>query len=119
MTQSSNVQDMLDKMRAGMGKIPSAIEKAAQVDETLVFEHMRSRGYAMPAEGALDEQTRTLIYLAAALASSSQPCIQAMANKATQQNIPHDKLLETVKIVRYAMATKVIGDAESVFDALR
>jgi len=28
------------------------------------------------------------------------------------------KVVETIRIVRYAMATKVIGDAEAVFDVL-
>ncbi len=36
-----------------------------------LHEHLRSRGYAMPAEGALEEETCTLIYLASALAASS------------------------------------------------
>jgi alkylhydroperoxidase/carboxymuconolactone decarboxylase family protein YurZ len=70
MSQNPEVEVMLNKMRAGMGKIPTAIEKVAEVDESLLFEHMRSSGYAMPPDGALDTQTRTLIYLAAALAAA-------------------------------------------------
>ncbi|MCI4410103.1 MAG: carboxymuconolactone decarboxylase family protein [Thiotrichales bacterium] len=119
MSQNPEVEVMLNKMRAGMGEIPTAIEKVAEVDESLLFEHMRSSGYAMPPDGALDTQTRTLVYLAAALAAGSQPCIQAMANKAVMQKIPHDKLMETVKIVRYAMATRIIGEAEPIFNAMR
>ena len=56
-------------MRKMMGSVPTAIEKAVKVDEGLLYEHLRSRGYAMPPEGALDEETRTLIYLASALAA--------------------------------------------------
>ena len=106
-------------MRKMMGAIPSSIEKAAQVDEGLLYEHLRSKQYAMPPDGALDEETRTLLYLASALAAGSAACIQAMANKARMQGIPAAKLLETVHIVRFALATKVIGEAEPVFDALR
>ena len=69
-------------------------------------------------KGALDEDSRTLIYLAASLAAGSHACIQAMANKAKMQNIPAAKVLETVHIVRFALATKVIGEAEPVFAAL-
>jgi alkylhydroperoxidase/carboxymuconolactone decarboxylase family protein YurZ len=79
---------------------------------------MRSRMYAMPPSGALDEQTRTLIYLAAALAGSSPACVRAMADKVVQEGISAAKVLETVHIARFAMATKIIGDAEPVFDAL-
>jgi len=106
-------------MRKSMGTIPDAIQKAAVVDESLIYEHLRSRGYAMPNEKpALDEETRTLIYLAAALAASSHACVEAMANKAKVQGIPAGKLLETLHIVRFALATRVIGDAEPLFGAM-
>jgi alkylhydroperoxidase/carboxymuconolactone decarboxylase family protein YurZ len=117
--QRPTVEQVFGMMRKTMGSIPSAIEKATEVDEGLLYEHLRSRGYAMPAEGALDEETRTLIYLASALAASSKACIQAMANKAKMQGIAPERILETVRIVRFALATKIIGDAEPVFEALR
>jgi alkylhydroperoxidase/carboxymuconolactone decarboxylase family protein YurZ len=112
------VEEVFGMMRKMMGSVPTAIEQAVKVDEGLLYEHLRSRGYAMPPQGALDEETRTLIYLAAALAASSGACIQAMANKAKMQNIPSAKIIETVHIVRFALATKVIGEAEPVFAAL-
>jgi alkylhydroperoxidase/carboxymuconolactone decarboxylase family protein YurZ len=117
--QKPTVEQIFGMMRKTMGSIPSAIEKATAVDEGLLYEHLRSRAYAMPTEGALDEETRTLIYLASALAGSSQACIKAMANKARMQGIAPEKVLETLHIVRFALATKVIGDAEPVFEALK
>ncbi|MGC9159158.1 MAG: carboxymuconolactone decarboxylase family protein [Terracidiphilus sp.] len=116
--QKPTVEQVFGMMRQTMGSVPSAIEKAVQVDEGLLYEHLRSRGYAMPAEGALDEETRTLIYLASALAASSKACIEAMANKARTQGIAPEKVLETVRIVRFALATKIVGDAEPVFEAM-
>ena len=113
------VDQVFAMMRKAMGSIPSAIEKATEVDEGILYEHLRSRAYAMPEGGALDDETRTLIYLASALAASSTACIQAMANKAKMQGIAPEKLMETVRIVRFALATMVIGDAEPVFEALR
>jgi alkylhydroperoxidase/carboxymuconolactone decarboxylase family protein YurZ len=118
-TQKPAVEQIFEMMRKTMGAIPSAIEKAAKVDEGLLYEHLRSRQYAMPPEGALDDETRTLLYLASALAAGSAACIQAMANKAKMQGIPAAKVLETLHIVRFALATKAIGEAEPVFDALR
>jgi alkylhydroperoxidase/carboxymuconolactone decarboxylase family protein YurZ len=112
------VEEIFGMMRKMMGTIPSFIEKAAKVDEGLLYEHLRSRQYAMPADGALDEETRTLIYLAAALAAGSSACIQAMVNKAKMQAIPAAKVLEALHIVRFALATKVIGEAEPVSEAL-
>ncbi|HEV2134320.1 MAG TPA: carboxymuconolactone decarboxylase family protein [Terracidiphilus sp.] len=117
--QMPTVEQVFGMMRKAMGSVPPAIEKAAAVDEGLLYEHLRSRAYAMPAEGGLDEEARTLIYLAAALAGSSRACIQAMANKAKVQGIAAEKVMETVRIVRLALATKVIGDAESIFEVLQ
>ena len=114
-----SIEEIFSMMRKSMGTIPDAIQKAAVVDESLIYEHLRSRGYAMPNEKpALDEETRTLIYLAAALAASSHACVEAMANKAKVQGIPAGKLLETLHIVRFALATRVIGDAEPLFGAM-
>lgn len=111
--------EILDMMREGMGQVPAAIEKSVRVDPGLIQEHVRSKAYAMPPEGgAMDEETRTMIYLAAALAAGSTTCIQAMANKIAQQGMSAAKTLETVHIVRFAMTSKVIGDAEAVFGAL-
>ena len=117
--QKPTVDQIFGMMRKTMGSIPTAMEKATSVDEGLLYEHLRSRAYAMPSDGALDEETRTLIYLASALAGSSKACIQAMANKSKMQGIAPEKVLETVRIVRFALATKVIGDAEPVFEALQ
>jgi alkylhydroperoxidase/carboxymuconolactone decarboxylase family protein YurZ len=113
-----SAQDLLAKVRAGMGRVPATIEKSTIVDDGLIQEHLRSRMYAMPESGALDEPTRTLSYLVAALAGSSPACVRAMADKVVQQGIPKAKVLEAVHIVRFAMATRMIGDAEPVFEAL-
>jgi alkylhydroperoxidase/carboxymuconolactone decarboxylase family protein YurZ len=117
--QKPTVEQVLSMMCKTMESIPAAIEKAVAVDKWLLFEHLRSRAYAMPAEGALDEETRTLIYLASALAASSKVCIQAMANKVKMQGIAPEKIMETVRIARFELATKIVGDAEPVFEALR
>jgi len=117
-TSRPSPEQILAGMRQAMGRAPSAIKKSVAADADLIHEHMRSRAFAMPAEGALDDETRTLIYLAAALAGSSHACIHAMADKVAQQKIPAAKVVETMRIARYAMATKVIGDAEPVFAVL-
>lgn len=44
------ISQVLGMMRKMMGSVPAAIEKAAQADDDLVYEHLRSRGYAVPAE---------------------------------------------------------------------
>ena len=111
------VQQILAQMRATMGEAPPAIEKAAHADPPMVVEQARSSAFAMPPEGgALDPETRTLVYLAVALATSNQACTIAMLNKARKQAITSPKLLEAFHIARFALATQVVGNAEPVFD---
>ena len=112
-------RQILDQMRTAMGEVPPAIEKAAAADARMVAEQARSSAFAMPPhDGALSPETRTLIYLAVALATSNQACTIAMVNKARKQAISAPKLLEAVHISRFALATQVVGNAEPVFDLL-
>jgi alkylhydroperoxidase/carboxymuconolactone decarboxylase family protein YurZ len=118
--KTMTADEILEVMRRSMGEVPPAIAKSVPVDPGLIMEHARSRAFAMPAgKAALDDTTRTLIYLAAALAGSSPACVRAMSNRSVVLNIPKEKIVETVRIVRLAMATKIIGDSEALFDALR
>lgn len=113
------IEQIFAGMRKNLGAVPTAVEQLGRVSPDMVYEHMRSRAYAMPDQTpALDEETRTLIYMAAALAGSSPACVQAMADKARVQGIAREKIIETIKIVRFAMATRIIGDAEPIFAAM-
>jgi alkylhydroperoxidase/carboxymuconolactone decarboxylase family protein YurZ len=110
-------EQVLAQMRKTLGTVPAAMEKSVSADPTLIFEHARSKGYAMPPDGgALDDETRTLIYLGVALATSNHACTQAMVAKARSGGIASAKLLEAFHIARLAQATAVLGNAEPVFD---
>ena len=102
-----------------MGSVPDAVDKAAWVDPAMVREQAHGSAFAMPADdGALSPETRILVYLAAALATSNHACTKAMANKAKVQGIADEKLLEAFHIARFALATRVVGNAEPLFDML-
>jgi alkylhydroperoxidase/carboxymuconolactone decarboxylase family protein YurZ len=120
MSNQSTTEQILDMMSKAMdGKLPRAIELAGEVFPEMVAEHAHSSAFTMPPNGALEAETRTLIYLGVALATGSKACIEAMMNKAKTQNISKDKILETFKIARYAEATRVFGNAEIVFEHLK
>ncbi|MCL5769982.1 MAG: carboxymuconolactone decarboxylase [Planctomycetes bacterium] len=105
--------------RKVMGTIPTAVEKLSRVDSTMVYEHLRSRAYAMPDQvPALAEGTRTLIYMAAALAGPSPACVRAITEKARVQGILREAIMETVVPVRFAIATRIPGDVAPIFAAL-
>lgn len=123
-TATATVQPTLEQVLGGMsaslnGTLPPSVRLAADVMPDLVLRHAQDGGYAMPKEGgALSDETRTLIYLGVALATGSHACIDAMMNKAQAQHIDATMILETVKIARFAEATRVFGNAEHVFAML-
>ena len=111
-----SADQVLAQMRETLGEVPAAIEKSVSADPNLIFEHARSKQFAMPPGGALDDETRTLIYLAVALATSNHACAQVMVKKARSEGIASAKLLEAFHIARLAQATAVLGNAEGLFD---
>lgn len=119
-TQQPTTEQILSMMKGAMdGKLPKSIELAGEIFPEFVAEQARSSAFAMPQNGALEAETRTLIYLGIALATNSKACIEAMMNKAKMQQISKEKILETLKIARYAEATRVIGNAEIVLEHLK
>ena len=118
--QMPTPEQVIQKMKQTMnGVVPPLVEKAADVMPNMVVRHAMDKGFAMPENGALDEEKRTLIFLGIALANGSQTCIEAMLNKAASLNIGKEKLLETYKIARFAEASRVFTNAETLFDTLR
>jgi len=116
-------QPTLEQVLVGMsaqvgGHLPRMVELAATVIPELVFKHAQDGGFAMPKEGgALPEETRTLMLLGIALATGSH-CVEGLMHKAKAQNIEAAKILETVKIARFAEATRVFNNAEPILAQL-
>jgi alkylhydroperoxidase/carboxymuconolactone decarboxylase family protein YurZ len=123
-TTTATPQPTLEQVLAGMtvslnGTVPESVRLAATVMPDMVLRHAQDSGYAMPKQdGALSDETRTLIYLGIALATGSHACIDAMTNKAQAQHIEKAKILETFKIARFAEATRVLGNAETLLAKL-
>ena len=118
--QQPTVKQIMDGMAQAMnGRLPKSLQLAATVFPEMVLEHARNNMFAMPPEGgALDDETRVLIYLGAALATGSTACVNAMMDKARTAEISKEKILETFKIARFAEATRVFGNAEDMFEHL-
>ena len=114
-------EEILAMMETQLGKdgVPQVMRRAGRVMPDLLAEHVRGKMYAMPPEGgAFDEETRTLLYLAAALAAGSTECVKAMTARSRVMGIDREKLLETFKIARLAVASGAIGNAEPLLAAL-
>jgi hypothetical protein len=106
-------EEFLRGTRVAVGGTIS-IEKSVSAYPGLIREHTRSRAYAMPTPGVFDEEVRTLIYLAA-VPGSKPGRARTMADRIGTARIVPKEAREVVHIVRFATATRTIGD-EPVFD---
>lgn len=117
--QQPTPEQVIARMTQTMnGQVPRAMQNAAKVMPEMVVRQAMDRAFAMPPEGALDEPTRTMIYLGIALATGSAGCIEAMLNKARTEGISKEKLLEVYKIARFAEASRVFSGAADMFAKL-
>ena len=120
-TLTPTPEQILAGMTASLnGTVPAAARLAGRVAPDVLARHAQDSGFAMPKDGsgALSDETRTLIYLAVALATGSRACVEAMTDKARAQGIDAAKLLEAFKIARFAEATRVLGNAEPLLARL-
>jgi len=117
--QKPTPQQVMKRMEQMMnGVVPRTVQNAATVMPEMVVRQAMDRAFAMPPDGALDEPTRTMIYLGIALATGSEGCIEAMLNKARAEGISKEKLLEVYKIARFAEASRVFAGAADMFAKL-
>ncbi len=116
-----STEQILGMMEEQLGNdgVPPVMRHAARVMPEILAEHVRGKLFAMPpAGGALDDETRTLIYLGAAIAAGSLDCVRAMSTLALRQEIPQGKLLEAFKIARLVVASGAIANAEPLLALL-
>ena len=119
-TSPPTLDQVLAGMSASLGgnSVPRMVQLAAQVMPEMVFRHAQDSGFAMPKEdGALAEETRTLLLLGIALATGSH-CVENLVNKAKAQGIDDAEVLETFKIARFAEATRVFNNTVPLFAKL-
>ena len=112
--------EMVEKMMQNkFGEIPGSIESAKAADPSFLVEQaMSSKMGTMSEKNALDEKTTTMIFLAAALATGSQECIEVNTSALLKMGATKNEILSIVRIVRHAAFSKVVGDAKTVFDLL-
>ena len=97
--QQPTIEQVFGMRLKTMGSVPPVIEKAVAVNGGLLYEHLRSRAYAVPAAAATS----------------------AFRRWRTKPRCGASRLRRYSKVctVRFAVATKVLGDSEPVFEALQ
>lgn len=106
-------------MRENFGKLPSSMESVKKVDPTFFVEQAISSKMSTKSESnPLDAKTTTMIFLAAALATGDNDCIDVNTAALIKMGATKAEILSIVRIVRHAASSGVVGNAKTIFDQL-
>jgi alkylhydroperoxidase/carboxymuconolactone decarboxylase family protein YurZ len=116
-TAEQVIEMMSAKM--GMNNVPAAMLFAKDVAPELVLQvAMSSKESVGDEQSPLDEKTRTLIYLASALATHDDECVKATLASALSIGVNKAELISVIKIVRHAANNGAVGAATPILQAL-
>jgi alkylhydroperoxidase/carboxymuconolactone decarboxylase family protein YurZ len=120
--QNPSVDEILSFMAKKLGgqeNIPNAIRYAKVCAPELIYHVAFSSKNSVADENSpFDEKTRTLIFLAAALAMKDPECIKTQLNAALTLGATKEELIALIKIVKHAAHSSVIGFAEPILEVL-
>jgi alkylhydroperoxidase/carboxymuconolactone decarboxylase family protein YurZ len=114
-------EQIVEMMRTKMGaeNIPAAMLFAKDVAPELIVQvAMSSKDSVGDEASPLDEKTRTLIYMAAALATHDEECVKATLASALGLGVSKAELISVIKIVRHAANNGTLGAATAILEAL-
>ncbi|GAB6077319.1 carboxymuconolactone decarboxylase family protein [Hydrogenobaculum acidophilum] len=117
-----NVEEVLSMMAQKLGgreNIPDAILYARDVAPELIMDvAMSSKNSVGDDNSPFDPKTRTLIFLAAALAMKDEECIKTQTRAALGMGVTKEELLSVIKIVKHATNSGIIGAASPILKEL-
>lgn len=117
--EASQILQMMSKKLGGEENIPEAIKYAEKVAPELIQQVAVSSKFSVSAEDLpFDQKTATLIFLAAALASGDERCVETQTKAALNLGASKEEIIAVVKIVRHALSSKVIGTATPLLKIL-
>ncbi len=114
-----NLNIAIEMMKENLGPaLPPVMEKLYQKDPALFGHHLAGKQFAKPEDGALDEATRALIHLAAAVAAKSSGCARAMIHRAKALGVPDAAIKEALHIGLFAAQGATLEALEGALDEL-
>lgn len=110
---------MMSQKLGGEENIPDAIKYAKEIAPELIIDVALSSKNSVGDESSpFDPKTRTLIFLAAALAMKDEECVKTQVKAALNMGATKEELISVIKIVKHASNSGIIGAATPILKAL-
>lgn len=110
-------KEMMENIKKENGEVPKPIELLAQLDESLVVNHITDKKFAY-SKPAIPQKYKALIALSAAVALDSQSCILNNTKAAKKAGASIEEIMETFAIAKFSKAATTLSSSFPAFEWL-
>ena len=111
------INRLLEKMAEELGETPVTMENLSKLNETLVFEHIANKQFAMSGD-KIPPKYKLLMSLAMSAALGVENCINTYTKVALRKGISKEEIMEAIVLARFVKATTVISTSAEAFRIL-
>lgn len=105
-----DIKDVMENIRKESGEVPKPIEMLAQLDESLVLNHITDKKFAY-SKPALPQKYKALIALAVGIALDSQACILNNTRAAKQAGATTEEIMEAFAVAKFSKAATTLSSS--------
>jgi AhpD family alkylhydroperoxidase len=105
-----DVKEMLENIKKESGEVPRPIELLAQLDESLVANHMADKKFAYSKE-AIPLKYKALIALSVGIALDSQSCILNNVKAAKKAGATVQEIMEAFAVAKFSKAATALSSS--------
>lgn len=103
-------KELMENIKKENGEVPKPIELLAQLDESLVINHMADKKFAY-SKPAIPQKYKVLIALSAAIALDSQPCILNNTKAAKKAGASVEEIMEAFAVAKFSKAATTLSSS--------
>jgi len=108
---------IMEQIKKEHGEVPKPIQALGNLDESLVVNHIMDKKFVMSKE-AIPAKYKALMFLSAAIALDSQPCIMNNTKAAKQSGATVEEIMEVFAIAKFAKAATTLSSSAPAFEWL-
>jgi AhpD family alkylhydroperoxidase len=102
--------ELMENIKKENGEVPKPIELLAQLDKSLVVNHVTDKKFAY-SKPAIPQKYKALIALSAAIALDSQPCILNNTKSSKKAGATVEEIMETFAVAKFSKAATTLSSS--------
>jgi AhpD family alkylhydroperoxidase len=103
-------KELMENIKKENGEVPKPIELLAQLDESLVVNHVTDKKFAY-SKPAIPQKYKSLIALSVGIALDSQPCILNNTKAAKKAGASTEEIMETFAVAKFSKAATTLSSS--------